>query len=93
MTRLTDAEIAAGLPEGWTHEGDEIVRTYAFDAYAHGALFTAAVALLADRADHHPDLLLTYRKVTVHLSTHDAGGLTSLDLGLAREIENVFSRR
>ncbi len=90
--RLDEAVLAqslASLPN-WSREGGEIVRRYAFDTYAHGALFSAGVALLADRLDHHPDLLLTYRKVEVRLSTHDAGGLTALDFALARQIETFF---
>lgn len=93
--RLDDAAVAealALLPD-WIREEGEIVRTYAFDAYAHGALFAAGVALLADRADHHPDLRLTYRKVEVRSSTHDAGGLTTLDFDLAGQIEKLFTSR
>ena len=89
------AEALAALPS-WTlesasGEGGELVRRYEFGAYAHGALFASGVALLSDRLDHHPDLLLTYRKVEIRLSTHDAGGLTVLDFNLAAQIEKLFS--
>lgn len=93
--RLTDAELASPLAalSGWRREGDQIVRTYEFETYAHGALFVAAVAGIADRMDHHPDLILTYRRVEMRTSTHDAGGLTALDLALAEKAEFVFSGR
>ena len=90
MALLSEDEIAAGLPGGWSREGDEIVRAFEFESYARGALFTAAVALLAEEADHHPDLLLTYRRVEVRLSSHDAGGVTDRDLRLARKISELF---
>lgn len=92
-TRLEDGELArrlSALPE-WRRDGGEIVREYKFESYAHGALFAAGVALLADRMDHHPDLLLAYRRVEIRLSTHDAGGITELDLTLAERMETLFT--
>ncbi len=91
MIGLSTAEIEARLPEGWTRRDAEIVRDYAFATYARGVLFATAVALLAEEADHHPDMLLTYRRVEVRLSSHDAGGITARDLALARRIDGVFS--
>ena len=95
MKRLSDAELAAGLvalPE-WSQDGGQIVRVYGFETYAHGALFVAAVASIADRMDHHPDLTLTYRRVEMRTSTHDADGITALDLELARRAEFLFAER
>ena len=47
------------------------------------------VAILAEKADHHPDILIQYKNVTLTLSTHSAGGLTEKDFGLAKEIDGL----
>jgi len=52
-------------------------------------MFVSAVGQLAERADHHPDILITYRKVTLTLSTHSAAGLTEKDFGLAAQINAI----
>lgn len=72
----------ADLPD-WSLEGKEIVRTFSFPSYLAGLNFVNAVAQEAEAMNHHPDLLLGWRKVTVRLSTHSAGGITTLDLKLA----------
>ncbi|MDC0712938.1 4a-hydroxytetrahydrobiopterin dehydratase [Stigmatella sp. ncwal1] len=80
----------AGHP-GWTHEGGMIRRTYAFPAFLTGIAFVERVAQVAERADHHPDIDIRWRKVTLALVTHDAGGLTSRDTGLAAEADRLFT--
>ena len=52
-------------------------------------MFASAVGQLAERADHHPDILISYRKVTLTLSTHSAGGLTEKDFSLAAQINAI----
>ena len=54
-----------------------------------GLGFVGRMAELAEKANHHPDVLLTYPRVTVSLTTHDAGGLTEKDFGLAQQIDEV----
>lgn len=86
--RLTDNEIAAalvGLP-GWRREGDRIVRDLQFADFVAALGFIAQLGALAERANHHPELTNVYDKVTVALSTHDAGGITGMDTALAAEI-------
>jgi 4a-hydroxytetrahydrobiopterin dehydratase len=93
--KLTDDEIAqelATLP-GWRRAGDAITREYAFPAYMDGIAFVTRVAEAAEAADHHPDLLVGWRRVTCTLSTHDAGGITRADVRLAREIEEIAEGR
>lgn len=89
--KLTDDELAEGLAAlpGWTVEGGPIAKTYAFDSYKDGVVFAVAVAHLADRLNHHPDLFVGYGKVRVALSTHDVSGLSPYDLELARRIEGL----
>jgi len=90
IARLTDAERAALLPalEGWTlhPERDAIVRTWRFADFVAAFAFMTRVALLAEKADHHPEWSNVYGRVEVLLMTHDAGGLTMRDVALARGI-------
>lgn len=88
MAKLTDAELEEALRDldGWALEGIAISKVFEFDTYARAALFAQVCAFLAEKYDHHPDLLLTYGKVKVSLYTHSAGGVTLKDTSLAREI-------
>ncbi|WP_437679478.1 4a-hydroxytetrahydrobiopterin dehydratase [Sorangium sp. So ce131] len=83
--RLSDDEIAGFVAAhpGWTRTGERIERSYSFPDYRTGVGFAMRVALLAERRDHHPDMILSWGRVQVAWSTHDAGGLTALDLELA----------
>ena len=76
---LTDAEISARLArlDNWQREGDTITRTFELTSYAAGLAFASAVGIIADAFDHHPDILITWRKVRVSFTTHDAGGKLS----------------
>ena len=90
---LSDDAIAravATLP-GWERRGDAIARTFEFPAFMDGIAFVHGVAEAAERADHHPDIDVRWRRVTCTLSTHDAGGVTELDVELAREIDGIFA--
>lgn len=86
--KLDDAAIAQALATlpGWSREGDMLVRTFDRHTFDGAVAFVNAIAPLANRADHHPDLDIRYRHVTVRLTTHDANGLTTRDVNLAREI-------
>lgn len=89
MPRLSDAQVAAGLATlaGWERHGDEIRKTYAHATFVEAIAFVNRVAARAEALDHHPDILVQYTRVTLTLSTHDSGGLTELDLRLARELD------
>ena len=71
----------------WTQDEDSIIHTFSFSSYLGGIDFVKEVALLAEAANHHPDILIEWRKVTLVLTTHSAKGLTALDFKLAREID------
>jgi 4a-hydroxytetrahydrobiopterin dehydratase len=64
------------------------VKTFTFPRFADGIAFVNRVASIADDMDHHPDIDIRYTKVTLTLSTHDAGGVTKTDFSLAERIEN-----
>ncbi len=88
---LSDIEIQRDLGslQGWSRKGDVLTRTYQFRNFAQSLDFVNRVATLAESANHHPDIDIRYSKVTLTLSTHDAGGITSNDVNLAREIDRA----
>jgi 4a-hydroxytetrahydrobiopterin dehydratase len=89
MKKLTAAEIKAALaavPE-WKQPGEMIVRTYQFKDFPAAIKFVNAAAELAEQAWHHPDIDIRWNKVTLTLTTHDAGGLTGKDFDLARKFD------
>jgi 4a-hydroxytetrahydrobiopterin dehydratase len=69
---------------GWAREGDgAIVRSYAFADFGAAVAFTVRLGFVAEKRDHHPDVLVGWGKARVLWTTHDAGGITKLDLELA----------
>ncbi len=95
MALLSEAEIAERLKslEGWERRGNEIVKVYKNKNFVESLGFVTKVAILAEKADHHPDILIQYRNVTLTLSTHSKGGLTEKDFNLAGEIDGLTSAR
>lgn len=91
MPKLSQPEITEALAgvAGWSQEGAAIHRTFTLPAFPDALVFACAVGNLAQRADHHPDILIQYKKVTLTLSTHSEGGLTAKDFALAREIDAI----
>jgi 4a-hydroxytetrahydrobiopterin dehydratase len=93
--RLTEAERASSLAtmEGWSLvEGrDAITKTFVFKDFNAAFGFMARCALVAEKMDHHPEWSNVYRRVTVTLTTHDAGGLTAKDVALAQAMDG-FAR-
>ena len=88
-TKLGDEAIAAGLAglAGWERDGDAITKTYTFGSYMDGIAFVNGTAEAAEAADHHPDMAVGYKRVTVTLSTHSSGGISQKDLDLAAALE------
>ncbi|MEJ7690667.1 MAG: 4a-hydroxytetrahydrobiopterin dehydratase [Nocardioidaceae bacterium] len=88
---LTDEEITAAVSrlDGWTREGDALVRSVEAASFADGIRLVDRVATAADERDHHPDIDIRYTTVTFRLSTHSAGGITENDVQLAREIDRL----
>ena len=92
MPRLSDEEIGEQLEAlgGWARRGDEIVMTYKLPSFPAAVAFVTHVAFLAEAAGHHPDIDIRYNKVTLALTTHDAGGLTEKDFALAAAADEVM---
>jgi 4a-hydroxytetrahydrobiopterin dehydratase len=91
MELLTDDQITAELAEspGWTIEDRQITRTVERKDFKDAIIFVGGAACLAEQANHHPDILIQWNKVTLTLSTHSAGGLTAADFSLARRISGL----
>jgi 4a-hydroxytetrahydrobiopterin dehydratase len=84
-----DALIAELAPNGWTEvEGrDALLREFKFDSFVTAFGFMTRAALWAEKWNHHPEWSNVYNRVTVVLTTHDAGGLSELDAKLARKLD------
>ncbi|MEM6766886.1 MAG: 4a-hydroxytetrahydrobiopterin dehydratase [Bacteroidota bacterium] len=74
---------------GWSFENKGIQKTFTFKDFVQAFGFMAQVAILAEKADHHPEWSNVYHTVNIRLSTHDAGGLTDKDFSLAEQIEGL----
>lgn len=96
MAEKLNAEAIAAAKDklsGWTvNEGaGELAQTFKFKDFSEAFGFMTRVAMLADKADHHPDWSNVYNKVEITLSTHDAGGLTEKDVDLAEKISALLA--
>jgi 4a-hydroxytetrahydrobiopterin dehydratase len=90
-TTYDEAQIAErlGALPGWYYEDKWLRRVYKTDGWPTTLMLVNAVGFLAEAADHHPDLTVTWGRLTVKLATHSAGGITDKDFELARRIEDV----
>jgi 4a-hydroxytetrahydrobiopterin dehydratase len=91
---LTPDQIASSLSAlpGWTLQGKALVRTYRLPSFPDAIAFVTRLAFDAEAHDHHPDLLVSYRNVTVTWSTHSAGGVTEKDVEGARQADRIQAR-
>lgn len=94
MAKLTADALGKALEElpGWAAAGEAITRKYTFDSFPDAIAFATRLAFDAEAADHHPDLLISHRKVTVTWSTHSEGGVTEKDLTGARASDAAARR-
>ena len=88
---LSDSEADERLGTGWTRSGAVISREVELASFPQAIEVVDRVAVLAEAADHHPDIDIRWRTLTFRLSTHLAGGLTAKDFALAAEIDSVLS--
>ena len=95
VAELTAAERSAALAQlpGWTlsREGKAIARTFTFADFSEAFGFMARAALLAEQADHHPEWFNVYNRVEVTLTTHDAGGLSTRDVAMAKAMDALVA--
>ena len=89
MQKLSTEQITeylVDLPE-WSLNGDSLQRTFRFDDFVGSMAFVKRIAKLAEEMQHHPDIMIRFNKVTLTLTTHDAGGLTERDFDLVRRTD------
>ncbi len=88
---LSHAKIGEELAklQGWHHRGNALEKVYDCESFDGSIAFVNAIAKLANARDHHPDLTISWNRVTVTTSSHDAGGLTEKDFGLAAAIDTL----
>lgn len=93
-TKLDPSEVDAWLAAhpGWTREADAIVRTFELADFGAAVGFTVRIGFVAEKRDHHPDVLVGWGKARVLWTTHDAGGITRLDLELAEATDQLSAR-
>ncbi|MBD1813041.1 4a-hydroxytetrahydrobiopterin dehydratase [Microcoleus sp. MON1_C1] len=82
----TEIQERASQLSGWTIEGKQLRSTRLFKDFIEAIAFVNKLVAPSEAAGHHPDIEISYNKVTVNLTTHDAGGLTEKDFALAQEI-------
>lgn len=89
MDTLSREQVAAALADldGWEVEDGALVRTFRFADFVHAVDFVEQLAEVAEAQRHHPDIDIRYNKVTLRLSSHDAGGLTDRDVKLAEALQ------
>jgi 4a-hydroxytetrahydrobiopterin dehydratase len=94
VAKLTDSQISEGLSSltGWKVQNGKLHREYKFADFAHAFGFMATAAPSIEKNNHHPEWANVYNRVTVDLSTHDAGGITQKDLDLARLLEGIATQ-
>ena len=94
MAKLTTEAVQAALKKlpGWNLKNEAIDKQYTWPSFPDAIKFVNQVADLAEQADHHPDILINYRRVTLTLSTHSEGGITQKDFDLAAQIEKTQSK-
>jgi 4a-hydroxytetrahydrobiopterin dehydratase len=80
------------LASGWTHEEGRIAKTFRFASFGEAMSFMVGMAFVAEHMNHHPDWSNSYNRVQVSLTTHDAGGVTALDVALAQAFDAAYSR-
>lgn len=92
-TILSDIEIQRelGALPGWSRRGNALTKTFECPDFLAAIAFVNRVADVAEPMNHHPDIDIRYTRVTCHLSTHSAGGITRMDVQLAKAIDEAFA--
>lgn len=91
MPQLSDSEIRQALQElpGWVNQDGKLTKSFSHASFPEAIVFVNAVAHIAELANHHPDIDVRYSNITLSLMTHDQGGITQKDVGLAKQVEAI----
>jgi 4a-hydroxytetrahydrobiopterin dehydratase len=89
--KLAETDIERGLQQmpGWTRDGNVIMKRFTFDGFPEAIKFVDRLAAEAEKADHHPDIFINYKRVTLSYSTHSEGGLTAKDFDGAQVADRL----
>jgi 4a-hydroxytetrahydrobiopterin dehydratase len=92
MPAMSEQEVRTQLAEvpGWDLGDKALVRKLALPSFPEAVAFVVKLAFVAEAADHHPDILINYRRVTLTLWTHTEGGITAKDFALAKQINKLL---
>lgn len=95
MPVLSEQEVQKALQSlpSWNKSGSLIRRQFEFPDFKKAMVFVNQVAEAAERTNHHPDIVISYNKVTMSLTSHDSGGVTHRDIRLAGEINRIFGEK
>lgn len=94
MSHLSPKQLQEFLDstQNWSLRGHQLACTFTFDSFLHAIDFVNATATIAEEQQHHPDIDIRFRDVSLFLTTHDEGGLTLKDLRLAKDLESLAAR-
>lgn len=94
MQKLSETEIGQALATlpGWDVRDGKLHREYRFGDFVHAFGFMATAAIAIEKMNHHPEWSNVYNRVTVDLTTHDAGGISARDFELARLLDSIAQR-
>ena len=92
LSRIEVKELLSDNLKNWSFDGNYLKRDFEFKSFVEAFSFMTAVAIEAEKIDHHPDWSNVYNRVAIKLNTHDAKGITILDFDLANTIDRVFER-
>ncbi len=84
IARLIESELS-----GWSSTGEKIIKEWNFKDFIDAFSFMTKVALLSEAMNHHPELKNVYNHLSIELTTHDKGGITEMDIELARKIDSI----
>ncbi len=91
--KLTEQELSTRLQQlsGWAIKNEKLHREFKFADFAHAFGFMTTAAVLIEKMNHHPEWFNVYNRVSIDLTTHDAGGITQKDVELARLLDYIYS--
>ena len=91
MMRLSETEITEELKkiEGWAIKNNKLHKEFQFDSFNQAFGFMTRAAMEIEKMNHHPEWFNVYNRITVDLTTHDAGGITNNDINLARILNSL----
>ncbi len=91
MKKLTQTELDTAIAQlsEWKLVNNKLNKTFKFKDFVTAFGFMTKVAIVSEKMDHHPELFNVYNRVTIDLTTHDAGGISNLDIDLAKKIDGL----